>query len=261
MPISVPSFGGLIRSVSCATLLGLVIAHGASAQDAPPDGGWAFVVAPYLLFPHMDGSVAVQGIPVEVDVGPGEIFDNLDFGAMLYLEMANQDWSVSLDGLYMNLGEQGQTPITGRTAEADMKQLAIEATGMRRVAAWAEVGLGGRLNSLEGGLVVAPGDIALPGIDVSDTKTWIDPLIAVRFTAPVASKWRFGVRGDIGGFGIGSEFAWQVFPFVGYRFGSLFELEAGYRALGMDYETGSGSDLFVYDIVTFGPQIGLAFHF
>jgi len=27
------------------------------------------------------------------------------------------------------------------------------------------------------------------------------------------------------------------------------------------HETGSGSDLFVYDMVIFGPQIGLAFHF
>jgi hypothetical protein len=251
----------LVRSLLCATLLWLMAPGGLRAQDAGTGEGWTFIVAPYLVFPHMDGSLTVRGIPVEVDVGPEEIFDSLDFGAMLYLEMANGDWAITLDGLYMNLGERGQTPLTGREAEADTKQLAIEATGMRRVASWAEIGIGGRLNSLDGGLSVAPGDVALPGIDVSETKTWFDPVIAARLTAPLGGRWRLGVRGDIGGFGLGSEFAWQVFPFVGYRFGSLFELEAGYRALGMEYETGSGDDLFVYDITTFGPQLGLVFHF
>jgi len=248
-------------------LLGLMLGSAgvAAAQEssnAEDSSKWEFTVAPYLLFPHMDGSVTLRGFPVEVDVGPSEIFEKLDFGAMLYLEMANRDWSISLDGLYMNLGESGQTPVTGRDAEVDMKQLGITATGLRRVATWAEIGIGGRLNSLEGGLYVAPGDVALPEIDVSQTKTWFDPLIAARFTVPFEnSKWRLGIRGDIGGFGIGSDIAWQVYPLVGYRFSHLFELGAGYRALGMKYETGSGSDLFVYDMVIFGPQIGLAFHF
>ena len=255
-----PFFSGLIRSLFCATLLGLVAPTGAAAQDASPDGRWEFTIAPYLLFPHMDGQVTMRGHPVEVDVGPSEMFENLDFGAMLVLEMANRDWAITLDGLYMNLGEKGETPETERAAEVDMKQLGIQATGLRRVASWAEIGIGGRLNSLEGGLFVAPGDVVLPGIDVSQTKTWFDPLIAARLTAPLESRWKLGLWGDFGGFGIGSEFAWQVFPHVGYRFGSLFELDVGYRALGMKYETGSGNELFVYDMIIFGPQIGLVFH-
>jgi len=35
----------------------------------------------------------------------------------------------------------------------------------------------------------------------------------------------------------------------------------GYRALDMDYETGSGATLFKYDVLSSGPQVGLAFHF
>lgn len=51
--------------------------------------------------------------------------------------------------------------------------------------------------------------------------------IAARFTIPMESEWRLGIQGDIGGFGISSDFAWQVFPFVGYRFSQVFELGAG----------------------------------
>lgn len=252
-------FGGLIRDLFCATLLGLVVPHGAAAQDTSPDGLWEFTVAPYLLFPHMDGDVTIRGIPVEVDVGPGDIFERLDFGVMLYFEAANPDWAFTLDLLYMNLGETGQLPVSERVAEADMKQLALEVRGMRRLASWAEVGVGGRLNVLEGGLFVEEGEV-LPGIDVSQTKTWFDPLIAARFIAPL-TRWQLGVSGDIGGFGIGSDLAWQVYPFVGYRFSRLFALAAAYRWLGMDYETGSGTDMFRYDMVTFGPEIGFLFHF
>ena len=38
-------------------------------------------------------------------------------------------------------------------------------------------------------------------------------------------------------------------------------LYVGYRALDMDYESGSGNDLFRYDVLTAGPQIGVAFRF
>ena len=83
----------------------------------------------------------------------------------------------------------------------------------------------------------------------------------LRFTAPLESNWKLGIRGDVGGFGMGSDITWQVFPFVGYRFSKLFEISGGYRALGMDYKTGSGTDAFLYDMVIFGPQLGLVFHF
>lgn len=251
-----------IRSLALAVILvSLLIAKAAWGQAQAEDSDrWGFTVAPYLLSPHMDGRVTIRGIQSDVDVGPGDIFERLDFGAMLYLEMAHRDWSISLDGLYMNLGEKGLTPVTDREAEVDMKQLAIEARGMWRAASWAEIGIGGRLNSIKGGLFAAPGNV-LSGIDVSQTKTWFDPLIAARLTAPLKSKWHLGISGDIGGFGIASDFAWQVFPFVGYRFSRLFELTLGYRALGMKYETGSGRDLFVYDMVIFGPQLGLVFRF
>ena len=222
--------------------------------------GFEFTIAPYALIPSMTGDVTVRGHSVEVDVGPGDIVEKLDFGAMLYLEASNQDWAFALDGLYMNLGEKGLTPLTQRELEVDMKQLAVEARALRRVAPWAEIGIGGRINVLEGGLSVAAGDSILPGFDVSQSKTWFDPLIVARLTVPLESQWHLGFIGDVGGFGIGSDFAWQVYPFVGYRFSKLFELSGAFRAIGMKYEEGSDNELFIYDMVIFGPEVGFLFH-
>jgi len=62
-------------------------------------------------------------------------------------------------------------------------------------------------------------------------------------------------------FGAGSDFAWQIYPAVGYRFADWFKLVGGYRVLSMDYETGRDTDRFRYDITTHGPFVGAVFQF
>jgi hypothetical protein len=42
---------------------------------------------------------------------------------------------------------------------------------------------------------------------------------------------------------------WQLFKYVGFI--------GGYRALYVDYESGSGRDLFVCDVTIHGPIVGL----
>ena len=38
-------------------------------------------------------------------------------------------------------------------------------------------------------------------------------------------------------------------------------LQAGYRWVYVDYETGSGTSRFRYDVLTQGPQLGFTLHF
>ena len=110
--------------------------------------------------------------------------------------------------------------------------------------------------------VAAAGRVAgIRLLQVDRTKTWFDPFIGARASVPAGRKWLFLLRADIGGFGVGSNFAWQIYPVVSYRFSNLFGLSVAYRVLSMDYESGNGTDLFKYDVTTFGPEIGLLFHF
>ncbi len=92
------------------------------------------------------------------------------------------------------------------------------------------------------------------------TQTWVDPLLVVRMHLPNSGSWLVQIRGDIGGFGIGSDITWQVQAYGGYRFSELFQVSAGYRVLGIDYETGTEKERFKYDINTFGPVIQLGFN-
>lgn len=58
-----------------------------------------------------------------------------------------------------------------------------------------------------------------------------------------------------------SDFAWQVQALAGYRFSKLFDMTAGYRAIGLDYSSGEGVNTFVYDMITFGPVLRVGFSF
>jgi hypothetical protein len=94
-------------------------------------------------------------------------------------------------------------------------------------------------------------------ISDSDNKTWVDPIIVLRSNHVFKEKWLLNLRGDIGGFGIGSKFAWQAQAYGGYRFSELFQLTAGYRIISIDYN----KDNFVYDVNTYGPVLRLGFNF
>ena len=234
----------------------------AQNQDDNNTKEWNFTAAPYLIIPSMNGNVAINGIPIDVSASPDDIFSNLNGGFMFFFEASNSKWAVNMDILYMKLGETGETPLLGRKAELELKQLGLTVNGLYRVAPWAEVGIGGRFNSIDQTAEIAEGDIILPGTKFSMTQTWFDPLLVARvMTRFDGSQWRLGMLADIGGFGVGSDLAWQINPFVGYQFSDLFEIDLAYRWLSMDYETGTGTDKFVYDMLISGPEIGLLFHF
>jgi len=228
----------------------------ALAAQAPAEGDadrLEWIVAPYLLIPNMSGDVTVRNQTIGVDAGPGDIFDRLQFGAMLYVQVRKGAWGGAVDGLYMNL-EQDAKQVN---ATAGAKQGMVDMSAFRRLTPAIDVLLGARVNIMENSL-----DLPTPGVSVSTSKTWVDPIIGVLLHLPLGeSKWTAGMRADIGGFGIGSSFAYQLYPQLGFRASRLISLHAAYRFMNMDYDTGSGNDYFRYDMSTFGPELGLAFHF
>jgi hypothetical protein len=86
-------------------------------------------------------------------------------------------------------------------------------------------------------------------------------MIIARIKSNNVKKFNYQFRGEIGGFGIGSDLAWQIQAYAGYRFSKLFEVTGGYRIISLDYESGSGQDRFLYNVDTSGPVIRLGFNF
>ena len=67
----------------------------------------------------------------------------------------------------------------------------------------------------------------------------------------------FILRGDVGGFSVGSQFSWNALAAYSFVFskrdGVTYSGLLGYRALSADYEQGSGRTKYVYDVVMHGP--------
>jgi hypothetical protein len=214
---------------------------------------WQFTLAPYLVFPYMNGEMGVLGQEVDVDVGPGDIFSNLQFGIMGYLEARKSQWGLAVDTQYMALG----TTLKRLPVNVDADQGVIAFLGMRSLSQNVDLVFGARWNFVTAKLEFKGSQNRV----FEDTKNWVDPLVGLAIQQPLGGRWHFAVQGDIGGFGAGSDFAWHVFPRIGIDIGKNSRFGFGYRALGMDYETGSGNELYRYDVITSGPVIGAVFRF
>ena len=94
-------------------------------------------------------------------------------------------------------------------------------------------------------------------VSASADKDWVDPIIGVRAQWNINDKWFLAGKSDIGGFGVGSDFAWTVQATVGYHFTRNVSAEFGYRYMDTDYSDGA----FTYDVAQAGFYTGLNFRF
>jgi hypothetical protein len=69
------------------------------------------------------------------------------------------------------------------------------------------------------------------------------------------------LRADVGGFGVSSDFTWNVQGGFSWDATDYLTLVFQYRALSVDYSTGTAGtpNRFTYDTIIHGPLIGLAF--
>lgn len=225
----------------------------ASAQ--PAQDKWDVTVAPYLMGAAMSGATTVRGREVDVDVSASDIFSNLQFGAMGLLVARKGNWGVGSDLIWMALGT------TVRETNVDFNQGAFAFYGMRRLSEAADVTFGLRINTLQGELAFKRLDDTRIDETMSQDKTWVDPIVGLNLRSSEAKPLRFGLYTEVGGFGMGSDFAWQVFPNLGIRLTDRTSLDFGYRWLDIDYSTGEGNEQFRYDMLTQGPVAGFAFRF
>ena len=70
---------------------------------------WSFTIAPYVWGAGINGEVGAFGLPtVEVDASFSEIFDHLDFGAMLVSELRYGRFGIATDLVFVKLsGKKG----------------------------------------------------------------------------------------------------------------------------------------------------------
>ncbi len=245
------------------------------AQDAASGSSkWEFHIIPYFWMAGIDGDATVKGVESDVDLTFSDISENLDFGGQFHLEAWKGGWGIFLDPTFLKLSDDADAvnPTVGPVeADITVEQWLVEFGGFYRFGKWPvgkDEGSMLSLDALGGGrywYLKSKLDAAAPLVGlrrkVEESKDWIDPFLGSRLRADLPRKFSLVVRGDIGGFGVGSDFSWNTSAVLGYQFSRTVSAWLGYRVLGADYESGSGSRKFTYDVTMSGPIIGLGFRF
>jgi hypothetical protein len=256
----------------------------AIAQDGPPVteqelseavSPWRVEFTTWIWAMGTEGDVGVRGLTANVSASFTDIIDDSDslFALSGRLEVGYEKFAVFVDGFYADIGVDN---ITGPEGMADVdltfEQIIVDFGAMYRIGDWEPSGgaaaneqnitldlyAGGRYIDLE--MELDPASQASRSAD----QQWIDPIFGAKLNYPISENWLFNINGDIGGFGVESDFTWSTTAVFGYNF-DLFSIPAtvlfGYRAYGWDYADGAGQDRFVWDVTQHGPILGLSLRF
>ncbi len=84
----------------------------------------------------------------------------------------------------------------------------------------------------------------------------VDPIVGAAGEWSLSDSWSFEVRGDIGGFGVGSEFTYQMLAVFHLKLSDTFAIPFGYRVLGYEVNTGPVSMNILMSGLVVGLDIG-----
>ena len=269
-------------------------------QPTAVSSGWTYRFTPYGWLTSLRGSQTVRGRTVDVDASFIDIIDaTLGSGGTLIGLMANFEarngpvalfgdlvWSkIGIEGSGVRTRSVGPAALSAAaSADVTFQMAILEVGGAYEVARF---GLGGpdatvALDVLAGGrfwhqkadlsfdlaTTFDIGDLELGrnrAIARSGSVDWADPFVGARLRYAVAPGHEIFVRGDVGGFDVGSKFSWQAIAGYGFDFavwnGITFSGVLGYKALYVDYAQGTGLQRYEFDMLQHGPVLGVSMRF
>ncbi len=248
-----------------------VAAPAAGQQSEPPasgaNGQWHVTVAPYLWATSLSGNATVHGVKADVDVPFSDILKDLSFGAMLLVDVGKGRFGIGVNSVFARVSPDNEVNGIKIKTTSDTVQLGVapyyrlvdwtyrESASGQPLRLVVEPEAGFRVTYLRAELDVRHG-----GPSVDQSESWVDPLIGSRFGLDLSDHWTIAAEADVGGFGVGSDFAWNAQGFLGYKttlFGRPTTFALGYRALHQDYDHNN----FKWDVTMYGPTIGAAMRF
>lgn len=197
-----------------------------------------------------------RGAPdLEIDKSFGDVLEDLD-AAFFISGFARRDRLVFMGDFSTSSSSRGGRVPPGIPSNGDLRQYSLTLAGGYRALADGPFTL-----DLLGGVRVwdvraRVSSPVLPG-RVSRSRSFADPIVAVRANLRLAPGWSLLAYGDVGGAGVGSEFTSQLAATVNYQVSDRILLSAGYRQLHVDYR----EDGMRVDVRMQGPLVGATLRF
>jgi hypothetical protein len=228
------------------------------APIAPELSNWHVDWIPlYLWFSGLSGYVGLGGYVVPVHESVSDVFSQLNIALMSALDVRHKHLGVLTDLVFISLSTNEKTTpfgtvysgystneksffldpeIYGRVV--DTERFSVDALAGTRI--WH---LNNAINLYKGGSAT---------VTAGQTQDWVDPVLGGRFRLNCNKGWYATLKGDAGGFGIGSQVTYQTIATIGKEFKKKYSLQAGYRYFAVDYKNAG----FLYNVHMNGPILG-----
>jgi len=244
-----------------------------STRDADDDR-WKFTIAPYLWALSLNGSVQVRSVRAPVSESFSDIFDDLNWGAMVWLEANKGKWGAFFNTIYASLSQGASDRYISAHANVNFTLLSAglsyELYKTCLCSGGCQYGgstfalvpyIGARYTSANTSLTV---NTPIGGGRRSDNQHWTDPIVGARFNFDLTKAWLLTFSGDVGGTNMSSDYSYNVIGLVGYKPQTMMKFTTwylGYRLLDQKYTHGTSSNYFMWDMKLQGPMAGVAFTF
>ena len=238
----------------------------ATAQDATAPGGYQFFVTPYLWLAsvHATTLTPLARVPqVDSNVSTIDLLSHLDGAPFMgSMEVRYGSLGFLADAIHLPVS----TRITTRNIFFEGGNAALKANTGTGIALYrvledpvqfADAGLGFRAWGFSSRVELNPG--VLPGVSVTPSGGWTDPLIGARYHRDLGNGFALTAYGDVGGFGVGAHFDWQVLGTVDYSLSPSWNLQLGYRSLNFNITGSEGR--FGFNVHMRGPILAGTFRF
>jgi len=217
----------------------------------------------YLWFTGLTGNVGAAGQVAPVSVSFGDVIKQLNIAAMTALDVRRKRVGLLTDLIFISLSsDQKTTPIDNTYIgfQANAKQLIVDPEAYvrlldRDLGSIDAIG-GGRFWHLNNALDLFPPNNGNT-VTAAQTQDWVDPVLGARFRLNANKGIFFNLKGDAGGFGVGSQETYQIYAGVGKQFKEHYSALLGYRYLYVDYKNGG----FLYNVHMQGIVTGFNIHF
>ena len=256
----------VLSFVLCAIMLGGA-ANLVRAADGEDDR-WQLITTPFLWGTGLEGDMTIHGRTVEVDLGFDDLLEVTDYGFMTYLELRKKKFGFYASPSYMKLSGDAHPQRPRASADFEQHFWLVEGGAFYNL-----VDTGGDkpfILDLIAGVrywnidtevnIQGEGPLGRE-LSIGSLFEVTDPIVGVRLHQHITSKLSFAIRGDLGGFHISegdtSDFSWHAMGLLGYDLSQRFTLLAGYRALGIETDEGTGTSNKGVDLIFQGLMLGL----
>lgn len=216
----------------------------------PEPSRFSFGMTPYIWWVGAEGHADIGGGNNPVHASFGGLYDSMDPAWGIKFEMGPEPgpYKILFDSNYESISQDT------RVGEFHAYHSMFEGDFAWRLSqqGYLDALIGIRWTELD---AVATNDLF--NTATASSHGWADPIIGIRGTMPLFDKLYLDWRGDVGGFGVGSDFTGQLDASLRFQFSRVFSGVVGWRYVKVDYSSSS----LDYDVAMSGPWAAMTFVF